>query len=111
MNRRSFFIGFCAALAVIAILAYAPSALAHKMNVFAYAEGGKVFVEAYFADGKPVADGKVTVFSSGGEKLFEGTTGKDGKTVFPVPAKDDLKIEVDGSLGHKGAFTLKKDEL
>lgn len=110
--RRCFLLsGFCILLAAVSILAFASSALAHKLNVFAYAEAGKVFVEVYFADGKPVENGKVAVFSNNGQKIFEGTTGKDGKSSFPIPAKDDLKIEVDASLGHKNTFTLRKEEL
>lgn len=85
--------------------------LAHKVNVFAYTEGDKIMVETYFADGKPVENGKIVIFSSSGGKLLEGTTGKEGKASFPIPMKDDLRIEVDGSLGHKASYILKKGEM
>ncbi len=89
----------------------ATHALAHKVNVFAYAEGGQIMVEAYFADGKPVENAKITVISATGRKLFETTGGKDGTAAFPIPERDDLTIEVDASLGHKASFLLKKGDL
>ncbi|MCE5333871.1 MAG: carboxypeptidase regulatory-like domain-containing protein [Desulfobacteraceae bacterium] len=93
------------------LLFAASPAVAHKVNVFAYAEGGRLMVETYFADGKPVENAKIAVLSSDGRKLLEGTAAKDGTASFPVPAKDDLTIEVDASLGHKASFMLRKDDL
>ncbi len=86
-------------------------ALAHKVNVFAYTEGDKIMVETYFADGKPVGNGKIAIFSSSGAKLLEGTTNKEGKANFSIPARDDLRIEVNASLGHKASYILKKGEM
>ena len=47
---------------------------AHKVNVFAYAEGGTIHTESYFADGKAVEGGVIKVFDAAGRKLFEGKT-------------------------------------
>jgi nickel transport protein len=99
-------------LAVAGLVAAWPgNALAHKVNIFAYAEGGKVFAESYFPDGSPVENGKVEVLDSQGKKLLEVTTDKAGKVSFPIPAKDDLTIVINASMGHKNSFTLKKNEL
>jgi len=38
------------------------SAFAHKVNIFAYVEGDKVYTENYFSDGKRCIDSKIEVW-------------------------------------------------
>ena len=88
------------------------TAQAHKVNVFAYVEGGTVFVESYFSDGAPVANGVVRAMDEKGVQIYQGETDKKGQTQFPVPTeKRDLTIEVNASMGHRAAFTLKKRDM
>ncbi|MFH0730615.1 MAG: carboxypeptidase regulatory-like domain-containing protein [Pseudomonadota bacterium] len=94
---------------IVALLA--GPAVAHKVNLFAYVEGGKVFTESYFPDGKPVESGKIFVYDSGESLLLEGKTDAKGLFSFLVPKLDDLKIVVDASMGHKNSFHLKKAEV
>ncbi len=102
--------GMMPALVLMSLLAV--SAWAHKVNVFAYAEGGTVFVESYFPDGSPVVQGTVNVTDPKGGKIFEGKTDGQGRAQFPAPAeKTDLTIEVNASMGHRAVFTLKKSEM
>lgn len=87
-------------------------AWAHKVNLFAYAEGGTVYVESYFPDGSPVVQGNLRVTDAKGTQVFEGTTDAQGKAHFPVPSeKADLTIELNASMGHRAVFTLKKSEM
>lgn len=102
---------FAAAVIMAATILRVNPAQAHKVNIFAYAEGGTVYSESYFPDGKTVQDGTVEVYDSQGQKLLEGKTDQNGKFSFPVPKKDDLKIVINASMGHKSEFVLKKDEL
>ena len=85
--------------------------MAHKINVFAYAEAGKVKVESYFADGRPVKHSKVLVYDSGEKLLLEGKTDDAGFYSFPITKSDDLKIVVREILGHRNSFVLKKSEI
>ena len=85
--------------------------LAHKVNIFAYVEGNMVYTESYFSDGTKVEGGVVEVYDSLGNKLLEGKTNKDGQFNFKPPKKDDLKIVLLASLGHKNSFTISADEL
>ena len=101
--------GFMTALALVVLLA--GPALAHKVNLFAYAEDGVVYAEGYFPDGRPVENGGIEVRDSHGKELYAGTTDKEGKISFPVPAQEDLTIEIKASMGHKNTFVLKKSEL
>ena len=87
------------------------TALAHRVNLFAYVEAGKVYTESYFPDGAPVESGKVLVYDSQDNLLLEGVTDKKGLFNFAVPKVDDLTIVIDASMGHKNSFKLKKADL
>ena len=95
----------------LAVFLFAGNALAHKVNLFAYVEGGKIYTESYFPDGKPVTGGKISVYDSQGNLLLEGITDKEGMFNFTVPKVDDLTIEIDASMGHKNHYKLKKTEV
>ncbi len=91
--------------------ALAGPAYAHKVNVFAYVEDGKIHVESYFPDGKAVENGAIEILDSQKAKVAEGVTDKEGKCVIPIPKRDDLTIVINASMGHKNTFVLKKSEL
>jgi nickel transport protein len=84
---------------------------AHKVNVFAYVEDGKIYIESYFPDGKPAEGGAIEVLDSQSQKVAAGVTDKEGKCVIPVPKKDDLTIVINASMGHKNSYLLKKSEI
>ena len=100
-------------LAFLALLLLMPAsvAFAHKVNIFAYAEGDTVYTESYFPDGTKVKDGIVEVYDSQGIKLLEGKSDEKGEFDFKPPKKDDLRIVLIASLGHKNSYTLSADEL
>jgi len=95
----------------LAISFFAGNALAHRVNLFAYIEGGKIYTESYFPDGKPVAGGKLSVYDSQGNLLLAGKTDKAGMFNFAVPKVDDLTIVIEASMGHKNHYKLKKNEV
>ena len=100
-----------ALIAAFVALLGSGTALAHKVNLFAYAEGGKIYTESYFPDGKPVEGGKVLVYDSKDNLLLEGVTDKEGLFNFDIPKVDDLTIVIDATMGHKNSFKLKKSEV
>lgn len=79
---------------------------AHKVNIFAYAEGNMVYTESYFPDGKKVERGVVEVYNSRGNKLLEGRTDKGGLFNFKPPEKGNLKIVINAGMGHKNFYIL-----
>ena len=93
------------------VLSASGTALAHKVNLFAYAEGGTVFTESYFPDGRAVEGGTVLVYDSKANLILEGVTDTEGLFNFEIPKIDDLKIVIDAAMGHKNSFTLKKAEV
>ena len=101
----------CLLMAFLAVLLGSTAAVAHRVNVFAYVEGGKVFTESYFPDGSPVEGGKVLVYDSQDNMLLEGVTDKAGLFSFDLPKVDDLTIVIEATMGHKNSFKLKKAEV
>lgn len=89
---------------------FAP-AWAHKVNLFAYAEGDKVYTESYFADGQKVVGGQVEVLDEAGNKLLEGKTDDKGLFAFPLEKKQTLTIIVNAGMGHKNSYVLKREEM
>ena len=95
----------------IAIFAISSTALAHKVNIFAYVDNGVIYTESYFPDGRPVENGTIEVYDSQGNKLLEGVSDKEGLFSFKVPKKDDLTIVIIASMGHKNKYILKEEEI
>ena len=103
-----------AALALLAALA--GPALAHRVNVFAYVEGGDVVVECSYSRSERVRFGEVDVFdAASGAALLAGKTDEKGEFRFPVPpavraAKADLRIVLKAGEGHQNATEVKAAE-
>jgi nickel transport protein len=110
ITSSSRLIGIAAAIAAL-VLSSAATANAHKVNIFAYADGGKVHTESYFADGTRAVGSRVSVEDMSGKLLLEGKTDKDGIFTFDIPAPEDLRIVIHASMGHKNDYVIKADEL
>jgi len=93
------------------IMAINISVFAHKVIIFAYVEGDRVYTESYFSDGKKCVDSKIEVFDSQGNKLLEGLTDEEGKFSFEIPQEGDLKIVLTASMGHRAEYSILADEL
>lgn len=100
--------GYFFAAAILVSLLLAGTATAHKVNVFAYAEDGKIYTECYFADGDPASGSKLSVYDSRGNLLLKDRTDSEGKFSFDIPTVDDLKIVIDAGMGHKTDLKMKK---
>ncbi len=83
---------------------------AHKVNMFAYQEGGQVFVDGYFADGKKAQKSEVAVYDEQGQLLLNGETDNEGMFVFTPAHEGALRITLDAGLGHKAEYELSADE-
>lgn len=98
------FAGFWVLLAV--------PAQAHRVNVFAWVEGGTVHTESSFPGGREVKDGKIVVYDDQtGEKLLEGRTDDEGKFSFKVPRQTSLRIEMTAGMGHKNEWIVRAMEI
>ncbi|MBW2623162.1 MAG: hypothetical protein JRD68_09675 [Deltaproteobacteria bacterium] len=99
-----------AIIAAILTLTGSP-AMAHKVIIFAWAEGETVFSESYFIGGKKIEGGLVEVFNPAGQKLLEGKTGPKGEFSFSLPQKTDLRLVLTASMGHRAEFTLEIEKV
>lgn len=88
-----------------------PPAHAHKVTVFAWAEGDRVFTESKFSGGKMVKAGKVEVFDSSKNLLLEGRTDDNGVFAFKAPLITDLKIVLTAGMGHQNSWQLSAADL
>jgi nickel transport protein len=94
------------ALGIILSLTVVSQVSAHKVNVFAWVEGERVFVEGYYPGGKKAQNSLVEVYNSSGAKLLEGRTNEKGEFSFKRPAREELTIVLTAGMGHKNDFTI-----
>jgi nickel transport protein len=119
MPEKLFFWRNLAALGVQGLLvllvlgAFATPARAHRVLVFAYAEGDTIHTESKFIPDTPIRQGKIMVLDAKtGRELLTGKTDDQGKFSFKIPAqaaagKMDLRIVAEAAMGHRGEWLLK----
>jgi len=91
---------------------YSSSAYAHRVYFFGYADGGKVYTEGYFVDGRKAINSKVEVHDKkNGEILLTGKTDRNGQFSFVPPRKADLRVTIDAGMGHKAEYIITAKEL
>ncbi len=100
-------------LTVLFFLLVAPSpALAHKVTVFAWVEGDKVFTQSKFSGGKKVNAGKIEVFDQNDKKVLEGTTDNTGQFSFTRPkGATALKVLLTAGMGHTNFWMIPAEEI
>ena len=87
----------------------AGNASAHRVNVFAWAEGDMVYVEGKFSGGKKIMGGKIIVTDSSGIEMLSGHTNNQGQFSFKRPQPKELKIVLEAGMGHRAEWTLPID--
>lgn len=99
--------------ALLIVILWAGVALAHKVNVFAVAEGGAVKGEGYFSGGAKAQSVPVDILDASGAVIAQGVTQKDGTFIIPLPASvsPPLKIVLKAGDGHQNDFTLTAQDL
>ncbi|AEB08956.1 hypothetical protein [Desulfobacca acetoxidans] len=100
---------------ILTIGVFPSNALAHRVLIYAYAEGDTIYTESKFVPDSPVRQGKILVMDKKtGSTLLTGQTDDEGKFAFKIPVeavaeKLDLGIVVDAGMGHRGEWLLKAD--
>ena len=100
--------------ALCLLLLFPTPGMAHRVNVFAWTEGGQVAVECGFSGGSNVRHGLITVFAATGAKLLEGRTDEQGNFRFDAPPQGrqhGLRIRVNAGEGHQNEWVLDAAEL
>lgn len=89
------------------------TALAHKVNVFAYLEGGRIKGEGYFAGGDKAQASLVEVLDGQGKLAATTHTDREGQFSLDLPAGavGPLRVVLKAGQGHQGEYTLREEEL
>lgn len=101
-------------LAIVAVFALATSAMAHRLNVFAYVAEDTVIVEAKFSTGKIPVSGEVRILNAQSELVATLALNADGTVQFPLAdgvGDGGLTIEVSTSEGHDDYWILTPDDI
>lgn len=97
-------------LAVVLLLD-ARCAYAHKLKLFATAEGKIISGYAYLSGGTRLRNRSVQVCSPSGDKLGQAMTNENGEFAFSARCKCDHVLKIDTGDGHAAEFVVKADDL
>ncbi|MFC1868377.1 hypothetical protein ACFL0H_09615 [Thermodesulfobacteriota bacterium] len=97
-------------ITVMFFLISSPS-YAHKVYIFAWAEGETIHTESYFGGKKKVNGGLIRIFDLSGKELLKGNTNENGGFSFKVPRKTDMRIVLESSMGHRAEYMFGMDEF
>ncbi|MCM8804745.1 MAG: DUF4198 domain-containing protein [Candidatus Omnitrophica bacterium] len=86
---------------IFIFLTFSSLSFCHKVNIFTYKEGDKIFVEGYFSDGKPCKNSLIEIYNEKKEKIVEGKTDENGIFSFNIPDAQKIKIVLIADMGHK----------
>ncbi len=109
-NRRSL---SRTVLALILIFVFAPPVYAHKVHIFAYADGDLIKTESRFNGDRPAQNCAVNVQSlTDQDVVATGTTDGQGLFAFPLPRPAvDLDIIISCGDGHRGSWRLEAQDF
>jgi len=97
---------------VLASLAGAGSAQAHRLNVeYKVLPGQKVQVEGWFSKSDVPRGAKVQVFRSNGQLLTEGKLDDQGIFVFSFNEVEEFKVVVNAGAGHREEMQISAASL
>ncbi len=99
------------AFAALLLLAASGLALAHKLRVFAAAEGRLVTGSAYFAGGAAATGARVTVQDGRGQTLATLTPDAAGRFSYPAPGPIDLVVVAQTGDGHRTEWRIPAADL
>ena len=101
-----------AVLSVFVLLAlHAGPGMAHRLNVFAFADGSTIVGSAYFSGGGAPAGAAVTILGPDGAALGETVTDEAGAFSFEAEQRTDHRISVETADGHAADFLMAATEL
>lgn len=86
-------------ISLLSILLFS-SVWAHKINLFAYDEEGKLYVQSYFTKSSPCKQCPIKLLDANQKELFTFTTDDEGKASAKLPAAE-FEIIVEAGMGHQ----------
>jgi nickel transport protein len=97
--------------AILLLAGMGGDALAHKLQVFAFAEGNRILGSTYFAGGGVASGARIEVRDLGGSLLAELVPDREGTFVYVAQDPiDHLILAITGD-GHRAEWLIAADEL
>ena len=96
---------------LLALLLGAAPALAHKLNVFAAAEGARIDGSAYFVGGAKASGARILVADAAGSVLAELEPAADGSFSYQASAPVEHRIIAETGDGHRAEWRVTAEEL
>jgi nickel transport protein len=84
---------------------------AHKLKVFAYAEGDKIQGRAYFVGGAAASGAVIRIIDTAGVELARLAPDGEGRFSHQVAHRERYRVEADSLDGHQASWTLQADEF
>jgi len=109
--RKTFCPSVCLVAALCALAFGAQPAHAHKLKVFAAAEGADIKGYVYFPGGGRARGVKVLVQGPGEAGLGEVTTDDEGRFSFPARVRCDHTFVADSGDGHRATCAVQAEDL
>lgn len=94
-----------------ALMVAATPAWAHKLKVFAAAEGSAIVGTAYFAGGGKAMDSAGQVLGADGAVIASFRTDAEGGFRVPVAERRDYRVTVDSGDGHVAEALIPADDM
>ena len=111
MRRQRKNIGQISLVMAVISLLVCSQVMAHNVTVFAWVDGETVHVESKFSGGRKPVAAPVEVYDSQGKLLLKGVTDDKGEFSFKVPEITEMKVVLQGGMGHKGEWTILLSDL
>jgi len=93
------------------LLLCSPPARAHRIKLFAAAQGEMISGYAYFPGGAALPDAAIKIYAPTGETLGQVTTDAQGGFSFQAVKHVDHLLVLDPGDGHRAEFTITAAEL
>jgi len=84
---------------------------AHKVMVFAWVDGATIHTQSKFSGGKKAINSDILVYNPDNKLLVQGKTDQQGEFSFQIPARTDLRIVLNASMGHKAEWKIPSNEI
>lgn len=99
------------AMLLLIVFCFSSTVFAHKVMVFAWVDGDTIHTRSKFSGGKKAINSDILVYNTDNKLLLQGKTDQEGEFSFPIPARTDLRIVLNASMGHKAEWVILSDEI
>ncbi len=84
---------------------------AHKLKIFATAEGDRILGQAYFVGGAPASGAGIRITDGEGNELARLQPDAQGEFSYRVDRRMEYRVFADSQDGHVASWTLQADEF